>query len=716
MSKARKIIAAVLVLCFVFSCFTATAAGKAITYDSKTSNYTATKISHPTKGAGEVDGIVDWPSGDADRGQSYSWSAVGDGDYVYIGTCYAAIWTTIKYVGKMNPQMGLTPEKARAAANAAFNGKLYAGDLKNNPEDANRAVILKINTKTGDVKIVYDVRSTPGEKMNKTYSGFRAAIKFNGKLYFCSTRLRPQIIEIDPKTDATKVVYTCEEIDYSKPINKLMSTGIRGIAVYNDMLVVSAIREGGAYLVASKDPSKGQASFKTVGTQQDLLDYPAYMYNDGIFGGSVFDMVAFNGKLYITVVAGRYDYKTNTLPNKGFALFEAEEKNGKWTYNLIAGDPKDGAKYPFGFGGDRSGAANMVVHDNHLYVGGYNDPMIAVPNAMLKMDFEKLYKDLSDPVNLWRMDTDGNWELVAGEPNDIFPEVKGNMGEGFNNPMNQYVWRMQDYDGKLFVGTFDVTGLVRPLAQFCNGDILKNTPKEWASQVKYIVELLKMFKKDAPEAKALNAAVLADADELINTMNDMKGLLNKGGANDLKSTEQLHKLMVKAVKLYEKVRPILPEKITAELDKVINQKMADNIFYFIGTVKYLSKSQEGFDLLVSEDGVNFDVISRDGLGDKFNHGVRTFAVNSDGIFLGSANPFFGTQVWHIEEDGKAPAVPETDDKDDVVAPETDAPTTEETKDEVPDTGVDTTSLAIASSALAAGVVLTLLSKKKKNEI
>ena len=80
MSKARKIIAAVLVLCFVFSCFTATAAGKAITYDSKTSNYTATKISHPTQGAGEIDGIVDWPSGDADRGQSYSWSAVGDGD------------------------------------------------------------------------------------------------------------------------------------------------------------------------------------------------------------------------------------------------------------------------------------------------------------------------------------------------------------------------------------------------------------------------------------------------------------------------------------------------------------------------------------------------------------------------------------------------------------------------------------------------------------
>ena len=707
MSRARKVIAAVLVLCLVFSCFTATAASKGVVYDSKTSDYTATKISHPDAGYGEVDGIIDWESGDGDRGQSYAWSAVGDGDYVYIGTCYAAIWMTIKTVGQMNPEMGLTPEAARAAANAAFNGKLYTGDDKNNPTDANHAVIVKINTKTGETKIVYDVRAEGYQ-----YNGFRAAIKFNGKLYFCNTYRTPQIIEIDPKTDAAKVVYQCEAIDYDNPENAFVSSGIRGIAVYNDMLVVSAIREGGAYLVASKNPSEGQQSFKVVGTQQDLLDYPAYHFNDGIFGGSIFDMVAFNGKLYITVVVGRFDPETKKVPNVGFALFEAEEKDGKWTYNLIVGDPKDGAKYPYGFGGDRSGAANLVVHDNHLYVGAYNDPMVAVPNAMLQMDFESLYKDLSDPVSLWRMDTQGNWELVVGAPNEIFPEVKGNMGDGFDNPMNQYVWRMQDFDGKLYVGTFDVTGLVRPLAQFCNGDILNNTPKEWASQVKYIVELLKMFKKDTnPEAATYSTAVLSDADELVDTMKDMQRLLNKGGANDIKNSEKLHKLMIKAVKLYEKVRPILPEKVTTELDKVLNQEVADKLFYFIGSCKYLTKSEEGFDLLVTEDGINFKAISRDGLGDKFNHGVRTFAVNDNGLFLGTANPFFGTQVWHVEE--KDAAAPDTEKNDNVVAPETEAPTTEEPKEEAPNTGVDTTSIAIASSALAAGVVLTLISKKKK---
>lgn len=42
--------------------------------------YTIDKVSHPTLGAGEVDGIL---TGDLqDRGQSYSWSMAEAGDYV----------------------------------------------------------------------------------------------------------------------------------------------------------------------------------------------------------------------------------------------------------------------------------------------------------------------------------------------------------------------------------------------------------------------------------------------------------------------------------------------------------------------------------------------------------------------------------------------------------------------------------------------------------
>ena len=75
------------------------------------------------------------------------------------------------------------------------------------------------------------------------------------------------------------------------------------------------------------------------------------------------------------------------------------EETGKWDFNLIVGGEKDGATYPYGLGADRSGAGNLFVYDNHLYIGGYNDPMIALADV-LNMKFEDIYKDLSSPVCL----------------------------------------------------------------------------------------------------------------------------------------------------------------------------------------------------------------------------------------------------------------------------------------------------------------------------
>ena len=38
-----------------------------------------------------------------------------------------------------------------------------------------------------------------------------------------------------------------------------------------------------------------------------------------------------------------------------------------------------------------------------------------------------------------------------------------------------------------------------------------------------------------------------------------------------------------------------------------------------------------------------------GLGDPYNHGCRIFAVTNSGLTLGTANPFYGTQVWKVTD-------------------------------------------------------------------
>jgi hypothetical protein len=61
----------------------------------------------------------------------------------------------------------------------------------------------------------------------------------------------------------------------------------------------------------------------------------------------------------------------------------------------------------------------------------------------------------------------------------------------------------------------------------------------------------------------------------------------------------------------------------------------------------------GFDMYRTVDDWYFHAVSTNGFGDRFNFGVRNFASTPSGLFVGSANPFYGLKVWR----GDAAAVP-----------------------------------------------------------
>jgi len=52
---------------------------------------------------------------------------------------------------------------------------------------------------------------------------------------------------------------------------------------------------------------------------------------------------------------------------------------------------------------------------------------------------------------------------------------------------------------------------------------------------------------------------------------------------------------------------------------------------------------------VSEDGVNFSPVTRDGFDDRFNYGIRTLKATEGGLMAGSANPFYGFDVYQVTE-------------------------------------------------------------------
>ena len=106
----------------------------------------------------------------------------------------------------------------------------------------------------------------------------------------------PRVWQVDPETDECKVVYAGLNSvqDYAAAHKEGISTGIRGMCVYQDQLVISnvtmdaATGKSGATLLISSDPEKG---FTQIADSESLFNYPAYRYADSIYGGSIWDMV-----------------------------------------------------------------------------------------------------------------------------------------------------------------------------------------------------------------------------------------------------------------------------------------------------------------------------------------------------------------------------------------------------------------------------------------
>lgn len=89
-------------------------------------------------------------------------------------------------------------------------------------------------------------------------NGYRAAIEFHDKLYFSAAATgKPYLLEVDPATDATKIVYQSSPLSPAAQ-KKGYSVGIRGLAVLGNQLVASMIGDDGAYIVASSDPCPRQ--------------------------------------------------------------------------------------------------------------------------------------------------------------------------------------------------------------------------------------------------------------------------------------------------------------------------------------------------------------------------------------------------------------------------------------------------------------------------
>jgi len=198
----------------------------------------------------------------------------------------------------------------------------------------------------------------------------------------------------------------------------------RDMEVYNGRLyVINGKIQGHGAMLEAEDPAAGNDNFRWVTPE----------------GMQVFEMAPFNGFLYLGLADQAEDAR-------GYAVVKTDA-TGTPPYDYTPVVTNGGFLQPF--------PSNSVV-SMHAFKG-------------------RLYVGMNRPAELIRINPDDTWDLVIGKPRvtpDGWKYPISGFGAGFDWPLNVHIWRMQEHEGVLYVGTADDS-------------------KSWGSRVPFLDPLLR---------------------------------------------------------------------------------------------------------------------------------------------------------------------------------------------------------------------------------
>jgi hypothetical protein len=620
----------------------------------------AIKISNPGVRGG-IDGIDTDP--DIGRHNSYAWCgevfSQTDGDYLWVG---------------MNRDLG-----AFLMEKAGSNFPLEVFHIPEFSED-----------KTGRI---YRQRASdpdaPWELMysDPAVSGYRRMIVFDESLY---------VLVAQTNTDVANYAYVLrfsKDFQYGdKPEIVLWDylIGISGgtltagdnevyrsVTVLNDRLYIGTF-DGKLYSTDGKNLKNLDihSSEKSTGWE---LTYD-FLANGMLL--PIWDILGFNGSLYVFV--------SNPLVG-GFRVFKLTPGANSYTLENPVGDR---ARYPRGMGISSAVAASGFLStsfdQDYVYVTTFTNAPVLISG--FATGNSNVMETHFTPAAVYRFCANDVWEVVVGDRTGKFvardstgapiPHV-GNQRAGFsplpddreNISFNQYTWWAAEYEGKFYVSTFNMHTFILDFSQLSTLMI--------SSQIKGSEPI---FKKHQATIDILHEYLMRDVffmdfDKIQSDLDDFfAGVDRSVGIVRLKLSGRLDAVVVELVDEYvdtiarnlptedfkiaiQALKPIMLElaahmlNSTRPIDALqaepLNdwQAASDMILrhYANTTLLVADPSRElGFQLFVTEDGVNFEPVTLNGFGDKFNYGGRVLVPSEHGFYTLLANPFYGGQVWRID--------------------------------------------------------------------
>ena len=600
---------------------------------NSTSSLTIEKMSNPESGEGEADGLL--PGGD--REASYAWAMAARGDYLYIGTNRNIVGSVAETFVQAMGSAGVNEDIAWGLINSMTNNEIPR------PESDEGGSIFKFNMETQEMKVIYTAEKNVA---------FRNAVEFEGNLYFASyssdTTADNYIYKIDSE-DKITVAFTSES-----------GTSLRASCEYDGALLFGGVD-------ARQESDEGDEDYQKLAIVKkdanndtkwdriaDYKDFGEYSADPAVFSNvtsPIWDMCTYNGYIYATI------------PNSnGIAMFKGHPAEGEetpneygWYWSEVIGKNNGVnnlgmADSPEGYTGDEAGmitmAATPFTFKGKLYLMNFDNTISSEVYALTGLvsalagqdvkarDYLKpMYTTLTHPQKLWCYDDN------TGKFNEV---------EGFTKYMEnnciEYVWRTETYNDELYITTMDSAVLYNYITNLKGDNFAQLNETDIETINQKIDELLDMISSVGGGSSQI--------EELTNLLENFKSLVAEYQqvAND---NVQFKEFVIENEELINQIyelgtgdNPTI-EIVGQEFVDLYNKVDWEGLKMYAYIAKTIENDVWGFDLLKSSDGENFELVTDSGFNDKYNYGGRSLLATDNGLYVGTANPFYGAQLWKI---------------------------------------------------------------------
>jgi len=151
---------------------------------------------------------------------------------------------------------------------------------------------------------------------------------------------------------------------------------------------------------------------------------------------------------------------------------------------------------------------------------------------------------------------------------------------------------------------------------------------------------------DLQDSAAVNAFVQKYEDTCSDLVNALKTL-----AVDVLSNPSAYRLTAEEAlqisglfdEIIDTIQSIFTENFAQEIAKMKDLAACISAYNEISSA--VKNDEQGFDIFKTADGDHWEVVTNDGFGDKYNYGALRFVTTEEGMYITTANPFFGAQLY-----------------------------------------------------------------------